>query len=176
MRRVFFIAIATLVTWSHSGLAQDATESKPVKTASDLNSSIDKAKRDDIRKLLFLTGAGNLGKQVMTQMIGQFKRQNANIPEAFWKEFSEGISTDDLIELTIPVYDKHLSHDDIKGLIKFYQSPVGKKLIQVQPLIVNDSMQIGARWGQEVAKKAIENLRAKGLVPGGKPPRPAGGS
>ncbi|MEM6471942.1 MAG: DUF2059 domain-containing protein [Planctomycetota bacterium] len=127
------------------------------------------AKRQDVRRLLVLTGSGNLGKQVVNQMVGQMKQQNLNIPDEFWKEFVDGVSPDELIDLTVPVYEKHLTHDDVKQLIKFYESPVGRKLVKVQPLIVQDSMQIGAAWGRGLARKAIARMQAKGLVPGGAP-------
>lgn len=39
------------------------------------------AKQKDIRHLLKITGSGELGAQVMTQMMGNMKRSMPNVPE-----------------------------------------------------------------------------------------------
>lgn len=62
------------------------------------------------------------------------------------------------IETTLPsLYDKmadvmmkHYTHDDIKKMIEFYNSPVGKKIQEVTPKIVNDQMKAGQDWGMEL--------------------------
>lgn len=64
------------------------------------------------------------------------------------------------IETTLPsLYDKlaivmmkHYTHDDIKKMIEFYNSPVGKKIQEVTPKMVNDQMQAGQEWGMEFTK------------------------
>lgn len=39
------------------------------------------------------------------------------------------------------IYDKYFSHDEIKDLIKFYESPTGKKLLDTTPQFTMDMMQ-----------------------------------
>lgn len=64
------------------------------------------------------------------------------------------------IETTLPsLYDKmatvmmkHYTHDDIKKMIEFYNSPVGKKIQEVTPKMVHDQMQAGQEWGMEFTK------------------------
>jgi hypothetical protein len=43
------------------------------------------AKRQDIRKLLELTGAAKIGQQIAAQMIPMFKQANPQAPPAFWR-------------------------------------------------------------------------------------------
>jgi hypothetical protein len=40
----------------------------------------------------------------------------------------------------IKIYDKHFTHDEIKELITFYESPVGKKMLEKTPEITKDLM------------------------------------
>ncbi len=47
----------------------------------------------------------------------------------------------DLVELLVPIYDKHYSLDDINALIAFYQTPTGRKTLEVQPLISTEVRQ-----------------------------------
>lgn len=66
--------------------------------------------------------------------------------------------------MIIPIYDKYYTADEINKLIEFYQKPLGKKLISVMPQIMQESMQTGQAWGEEVGKKVYKNLTEKGYV------------
>ncbi len=120
------------------------------------------AKQKDIRKLLTLTGSGQLGMQVMTQMMQQFKQAKPNVPEKFWSDFMKKVRVDDLISLIVPIYDKHLSHPEVKDLIGFYQTPTGRKLVRVLPLITQESMTAGQTWGLKIGTAVAEELKRKG--------------
>ena len=124
------------------------------------------AKREDIRKLLVLTGSGKLGVQTMNMMIQTFKRTNPEVPQKFWDEFAREVKEDELVDLVIPIYDKHYTHDEIKQLIEFYESPVGQKSIRVMPQIVQESQAAGQRWGRELALKVQKRLQEEGHLDG----------
>ena len=83
------------------------------------------------------------------------------VKEAFWNEFRKELSADELVKLIIPLYDKHLTHPEIKELIKFYETPVGKKMIAVMPAITAESMQAGQQWGMDIAMRAKRKIEAQ---------------
>jgi uncharacterized protein len=120
-------------------------------------------KEKEIRKLLAITNASQLGGQVMHQVLATFKTQMPNVPPAFWAELSTELKPDDLMEKLIPVYDKHLSAQEVKDIIKFYESPSGKKLLAAQPAMVQESTVIGQEWGRDIAEKVLQKLKQKGL-------------
>ena len=123
------------------------------------------AKLNDIRRLMNLTGGGDVGTQVVEQMLEAFKQSNPDIPESFWTEFmKEDVNANQLIELNVPIYDKYLSHEDIKGIIAFYESPVGKKFIEVLPKIVEESYAAGQQWGYGIGTKLRNRLQEKGYL------------
>jgi len=122
---------------------------------------IDPAFEKDIRQLLAVTGAAAMGEQVMDQMIGSMKPMAPQLPDTFWTQLRVEVTGDSLIELVVPIYAKHLSPDDVKALITFYESPAGKKLIAVQPAITAESMEVGQAWGQEVAMKVVTKMQAQ---------------
>lgn len=122
------------------------------------------AKKADIKKLLQLTKSGELGIQAMNQMIGTFKTTMPSVPEKFWEDFMKEIKADDLVNLIVPIYEKHFTHDDIKGLIAFYETPVGQKFIQTQPAIAQESMEAGQKWGQELGMKVAQKLKEGGYT------------
>lgn len=122
-------------------------------------------KQKDIRKLLKMTGSGELGTQVMTQMIGSMKKMMPNVPEKFWTDFMKEVHTDELVDLIVPIYDRNLTHEDVKELIKFYDSPTGKKFVAVLPKITQESMVVGEKWGRELAQRMLQKLQSQSAPP-----------
>lgn len=122
-------------------------------------------KQADIKKLLGITGASNTGLRVFSQVIGMFQRSRNEVPEAVWMEMiSEAEDKVDafVMEMLVPIYDKHLAHADIKGLIAFYETPVGRKLLAVMPQMHHESRTAGEIWGREFARTVQERLAEKG--------------
>lgn len=125
----------------------------------------DTDKSRDIRRLLVLTGAGNLGTQVMDQILRSFRQSHPAVPAKFWDDLRGEMNADQLTQLVVPIYDRHLSHDDVKQLLAFYESPVGRKLIAVQPQIVAESMKAGEEWGRAAAERILQRMKEQGYSP-----------
>lgn len=125
----------------------------------DESSAVDEAFRADILKMLKLTGADKLGEQVFRHMMESLKPLAPNVPEEFWTQIDQELNMNEMIDLLIPVYAKHLTHEDVQAAIAFYETPAGKNLIAAQPKIVADSMVVGQRWGQELAQKVMGRLQ-----------------
>ncbi len=122
-------------------------------------------KQADIKKLLGITGASNTGLRVFSQVIGMFQRAHSDVPEVVWIEMvSEAEAKVDafVMEMLVPIYDKHLTHADIKELIAFYETPVGRKLLAVMPQMHRESRTAGEIWGREFARTVQERLAEKG--------------
>ena len=125
-------------------------------------------KEQKVRQFLQLTGADALGKQMMDGMMANFS-QMPGLPPGFTTRFRELAMKEDLSEMLIPVYLKNLEEEDLDGLIKFYQSPSGKKFIAAQPAILQESMAIGQKWGTNLAERAMKDSTA---APKSTPPAP----
>ena len=122
-------------------------------------------KQRDIRKLLKITGSGELGQQVMNQMIGNMKKAMPQVPDKFWADFMKEVHTDELVDLIVPVYDRNLTQNDVTELIRFYESPTGKKFVSVLPKITQESMGVGEKWGRDLAMKVMAKLQAQQSPP-----------
>ncbi|KMQ51491.1 hypothetical protein CHISP_1499 [Chitinispirillum alkaliphilum] len=116
-------------------------------------------KQEDIRRLINMVGSGDIGLQVMDQLVETFKHSMPQVPVSFWEGFMEEIDTDMLIELTVPIYDKFLSHSDIKDLIEFYETPAGRRFIAALPDITKESMEVGQKWGEKIGMKIFLRLQ-----------------
>jgi hypothetical protein len=114
-------------------------------------------KREEINKLLQLTGMEKLMQQVNRQMISALKAQIADVPEIFWKKFEERADhVQEFIEQIIPLYDKYYTLEDLKAVNAFYSSPTGQKLLSTLPQIMQESMKLGQEWGERLGKEAAE--------------------
>ncbi|MFD2526387.1 DUF2059 domain-containing protein [Flavihumibacter stibioxidans] len=117
-----------------------------------------------VRELMELSGSGKLGVQVMNQMVSSFKNQLTEVPASFWDEFMKEVTGEELVELVVPIYAKHFTDAEIDELIKFYKTPVGRKLIEKLPFITQESYAVGEAWGQKLGEKVIGRLKEKGYL------------
>jgi hypothetical protein len=49
---------------------------------------------------------------------------------------------DEMVTDMTAIYQRHLSKDDVDGLIAFYSSPAGQHLLDAQPLVAQEFMPI----------------------------------
>ena len=120
------------------------------------------AKRQDIRRMMELSGAGQIGMQVMNQLVAIYKQSNTGVPEKFWIDFMASVDPNEIVGMVVPIYDRYFSHDEIRQMIAFFQSPIGRKMVSVQPNIVQESMQAGQAWGERLGERVMKMLKEKG--------------
>ena len=112
-----------------------------------------------------VTGSQESYKAIINQMIATFKVQKPEVPEKIWNEFGDFFiksATEDMLNLLLPVYQKHLTEDDLKAAIAFYDSSSGRQFAAKTPLIIKESMQLGQEWGRKLAEDFVKKLNEKG--------------
>ena len=151
--------------------AATQVQSKPTSTtAAKIGTTKSKAvqtetgtiKTADIRTLLPLTQAGEMAVQMMQEMLNSYRQGLPQVPDEFWVGFAKKIKTEDLVDMLVPIYDRHLTHAEVVSLIGFFEGPVGKKLLSVQPSIMRESMQVGQQWGEKIGNEVTAELQKKG--------------
>jgi hypothetical protein len=123
------------------------------------------AKPEDIRKLLKATNCAAMGKQLVDRMIDLMSDQSHDVPDSVWEQIRSAFDWEKMVDLLIPVYQRHLSGNDVKDLVKFFESKLGKRFIAAQPAMLQESMSIGQLMGADVSKKIREALIEKGYTP-----------
>ncbi|MCP4577315.1 MAG: DUF2059 domain-containing protein [Deltaproteobacteria bacterium] len=53
---------------------------------------------------------------------------------------------DGLIDRVVPLYNKHYTHNEIRTLIRFYETPLGKKVTALRPQIAQEGMVVAEEW------------------------------
>jgi uncharacterized protein len=154
MRRMLVIA-ALLAT------AAAALRAQAPKTTTD------PAKLALIRQILDVTKAADQMLIGMEATIPAQRASNPAIPAVFWDRFIARAREQRgaLVDSLVPIYDRNFTTADLGELLKFYQSPAGKRFITAMPNIARESIEAGQRWGFVLGQEVGEQLRREGVVP-----------
>lgn len=108
-----------------------------------------------------MINANDVGQQMLEQILPSLKAMLPEATEKFWKEFQDGIDTDQLLNQLIPIYQKYLSEKDVNDIIKFYLTPAGKVLLEHQPSIMKESLGVSQQWGENISRAIILKYQEK---------------
>ncbi|HLY98225.1 MAG TPA: DUF2059 domain-containing protein [Candidatus Angelobacter sp.] len=89
---------------------------------------------------------------------GEYREKLINL---FIEKFRAKVDGQQIINLAVPVYDKHFSHEEIKGLIKFYETPLGQKAISELPRTASELSEAGAQWGDKLGRVCMSEVLAE---------------
>ncbi|NET41960.1 DUF2059 domain-containing protein [Okeania sp. SIO2B3] len=78
--------------------------------------------------------------------------------------FLERISYEQIVEeVYYPIYDKYFTEEDLQALIEFYQTPTGRKTIEVMAQLFQESMQRTAQVLNSKIKSVMQEIVAEEL-------------
>lgn len=150
---------------SQTPAAQPAPPAQTAAPAAKPGTAIDSAKDAAIRKLFEVMGTKDAMRQVIASMSGTIRpllesslprgEYRAQLIDLFFQRLQVKLRVDDLLELAIPIYDKYFSLEDIDGLTKFYQTPLGKKAVSVLPQVLLEAQAAGKKLGQEMGRQSM---------------------
>lgn len=120
--------------------------------------------RATLEKMMNLSGALEVSKTMVPQMVSMMKQASPGTADAFWDDFAAKWKTkfaDRMVDLYVPIYQKYLTIDDLKDLIAFYETPIGKKLAEATPKMTVEGMQLGQKIGMEMATELQNELKVQ---------------
>ncbi len=136
--------------------------------AAPAQSKIDPAKEADLRKLVRISGAAQVGDQMTARMMGPLRElfsqtttDNDRLQKMLGemlRRFQKEFTGERMMAEIVPIYDHYLNHDDVKGLIAFYETPLGRKMLALTPRLLADSMTAGSKLGQEVMLQVMQEM------------------
>jgi hypothetical protein len=132
--------------------------------------SVDPAKEAAIRKMFEVMGTTKMMQQVLAGMSGNMKPMlmsslpagdyREKLTDLFFEKFRSKLRVEQLLDLTVPIYAKYFSKEEIEGLTRFYQTPLGRKALSVLPQTVveiqTESMKMGETLGREAMTEVLE--------------------
>lgn len=167
--RPLLVGFALLLGASFLFLHSPSTQVNAQDAARAAKRSIDPQKEARIRELMDLTGAKDLGQQLIDAGMEQFRNsvmdsqpdnpRAKQFVEAFAARFQKHFDSQSLNETVIPIYDKYLSTEDLKGLLDYYRSPLGRRMLKALPDVARESQAAGYAVGQKAAQDTMEELK-----------------
>ena len=88
----------------------------------------------------------------MTSMMGVTLNDDEKV------EFTNDVMSS-LIEMLVPIYQKHFTEQDLKDAIDLFKTPIGKKISEKSPIIAQESMQASMQWGMELSTKLQKYMK-----------------
>jgi hypothetical protein len=137
---------------------------------------IDAATKQDVEDMMQLTGVRDrmpllysaMASQLASDFADLYRKQHPNAnPAEVQKAVTDAtsrfqailkvVSTDELIDAMIPVYQNYFTHSDIKAINEFYESPTGQKMLKNMNAMMIESMQAA----MSVMKKHRPEIQAQ---------------
>lgn len=107
-----------------------------------LMAQTNEAFKQDVLKVIEISGSASqltLAKDQILKLIPKEKQT------AFLAEFNASLPS--LYDKIAEIYMSEYTHEDVKQILKFYDTPVGKKMTQKSAVIAEKSMAAGQQWG-----------------------------
>ncbi len=127
-----------------------------------------KSRRANVEKLLHVTGAVENGRamseQVISQVISSLKAKRPNATTEELEEVRVAANSviserfPELVDALIPIYEKYYTEAEVKLLIEFYSTDLGKKINDVSPRTMKESFSAGIVWGESLESDIIKRL------------------
>jgi hypothetical protein len=117
-------------------------------------------------RVIDMTGADRDWQQfvaVMRTEIIQFVMRNSGksqeesakiVDEVLMPDFTS--QENDLTNAIIDVWASNFSVEDLQGLIDFYSTPLGKRLITTLPSIAERTSAVSGAWGRQIYQRALQ--------------------
>ena len=125
----------------------------------------DPAKVAVIRQILEVTHAADQVVGAIEASVPAQRASNPRIPAVFWDRFlaQARARRGEFIDSVVPIYSRTFELAELKTLLQFYQSPLGHRLLEAQPGVMRESMQLGQRWGARIGADIGQQLAAEGV-------------
>jgi len=133
-------------------------------------SGYSQTKKEKIAELVQLSGIGFQKMGLKGRFIQEFKNRYPSVTEAFWKGIEQKIDINELINKTGILFEKYYSEEEIDELLKFYKSPLGKKMIENMPQIMKEGEEAGRNWAQKTVDQINNELTKEGYLQSPPPP------
>jgi hypothetical protein len=144
-----------------------------IPSASDAQ-EIDREFHQDIEQLLVVTGASAMGEKMGTiaanGVIDALQAQDPNVPpraveivrEVVTKYTANSMSgPDGMLPDMVTIYARYFTHAEVKELLVFYETDLGRKLIATLPTLVQESQAVGATWARRIEPAMTAELEAR---------------
>jgi hypothetical protein len=98
-------------------------------------------------------------KSVIMQQNFMWQKDINEVTVQLHKEFDS--RSGELVDSAARAYASHFTEPELKQILAFYQSPVGQKMIVVEPKAIEDSMRDASTWADDLSVDVMNRMRAE---------------
>ena len=138
----FLVAAILCVSFACSGLAQDTGANAPA-SKEDVERYLDAVHSHDMMEKIMET----MAKSMQQMTYERYLRDKDKLPADFEARTNKMMNAmmkdmpfDEMMQAMVPTYQKHFTKGDMDGLVTFYTSPTGQKLLREMPAITAEAM------------------------------------
>lgn len=165
MRGLRMLAAVSVFVFAAQACARAQASKGSKRTAPARVSAADNS-AEELRRLIEATGVVERELKALDPMLAGLRKKAPQVPEKVWKEveaeFKSAFTRETVIDMYAPAYKRHFEPDEIRRLLAFYTSPVGKKLVEVSPMMEMEVFLEGVERGMNIGEKIRELLKARG--------------
>jgi uncharacterized protein len=120
------------------------------------------------KQLVTTTGATTVFNPLIAGVVEQAKllylQQNPDLAKDL-NEVAAKIRTElqprfsELTDEVAKLYATNFTEQELKDILVFYKSPAGKKLLSVQPKVIDSSMSFAQNWANKLSDEVIRKMR-----------------
>lgn len=153
MKKILFlmvICVATSLTSILPASAQNSDQTDEYKTL--------------LKKIMTLSGSSASSEAIMSQFMSSMKNGPFQQDEAYWKDFAAKWTRkieDKVMEVYAPIYQQHMTLDELKKVVAFYESPAGRKLGETAAAVATESMPMIQQLSMEMVQEMMPVVSKK---------------
>jgi uncharacterized protein len=129
---------------------------------------VDPAKEAAIRHLMDVTETSKLGDNInafLTDRIRTIMSHSLTpdkLPkfmDSFSQKFNAASPSSAVTDAMVPIYARAFTMEDIQEMTKFYESPVGQKMVKQLPQVTQESQDTGVKLEQNAAMSVLDGMQ-----------------
>lgn len=129
------------------------------------------AERADILKLMNMTHGldigMHIGKMLSDSIIASIRRLHPDVSGIAIRDIEQAASDivdrpstrAKLVDAIVKLYAKYYTDTDIRGMIRFYGTPLGEKIIRIRPRLSQESFQAGEDVFKPLRGELVDRIR-----------------
>ena len=120
------------------------------------------------KQIVELKGAKGLYQPLVRGVIQKVKNQFMQTNFMYAKDLNEIANNlerdytprvNELLDASARIYASYFTEAELKDILTFYQSPVGRKLLVEEPKALDQSMANAGDWGDKLSDEVIAKMR-----------------
>jgi hypothetical protein len=160
-------AIAALLALNLVGLAQPARAQAPAPSAA-AGAQPSPASLLLAKQIVEIKGVQNVfaplvrgvvlkTKQMFMQTNFMWQKDLDQVAAIEEKKYAPRAS--ELVDATARMYAQHFTEQELRQLLAFYQSPIGKKALAEEPKVLDEAMLYAGNWGDNLSQDVMASMR-----------------